>query len=246
MKVLVVGAAGVMGGHVINAVNRSGNECVAFVDIKYAEGAGANEYAKIGDVREKADVIIDFSFHGLTNEVLDYAIRTGTPAIIATTGHTDEEKQSIIDASKKVAVFYTGNMSLGIATLCDVVKRVVSVFPDADVEIIETHHNRKLDAPSGTAKMLFEAVKEVRPEAYASQGRNGICKREKNEVGISSIRMGNIVGIHEVIIGTSTEQITLKHEAYDRALFADGAVKSAEFMCGRSAGLYTMKELLKG
>ncbi len=245
MKVLVVGALGIMGGHVINAVNRSGNECVAFVDIKYQEDAKANEYTKISDVKEKADVIIDFSFHGLTKEILEYAVKTNTPTILATTGHTDDEKRLINEASSKVAVFYTGNMSVGIATLCDVVKRVVAVFPDADVEIVETHHNRKLDAPSGTAKMLFDAVKEVRADAYAKQGRNGLCKREKSEVGISSIRMGNIVGIHEVIIGTSTEQITLKHEAYDRALFADGAIKAAEFMCGKGAGLYTMKELLK-
>ena len=246
MKVLVVGAAGIMGGHVINAVNRSGNECVAFVDIKYADGAGANEYAKISDVKEKSDVIIDFSFHGLTPEVLDYAVKTNTPAIIATTGHTDEERTLIYEAANKVAIFYSGNMSVGIATLCDVVKRVTSVFPDADIEIIETHHNRKLDAPSGTAKMLFEAVKEARPSAYTHQGRDGICKRDKDEIGISSVRIGNIVGIHEVRIGTSTEQITLKHEAYDRALFADGAVKAAEYMCGKGAGLYTMKELLKG
>ena len=246
MRVLVVGAAGIMGGHVINAVNRSGNECVAFVDIKYADGAGVNQYAKISDFKEKADVIIDFSFHGLTPEILDYAVESSTPVIVATTGHTDDERTAIFDASNKVAVFYSGNMSLGIATLCDVVKKVVSVFPDADIEIIETHHNRKLDAPSGTAKMLFEAVKEVRPDAYANQGRNGICKRDKNEVGINSIRMGNIVGIHEVTIGTNTEQITLKHEAYDRALFADGAIKAAEYMCGKGAGLYTMKELLKG
>ncbi|MBO5374040.1 MAG: 4-hydroxy-tetrahydrodipicolinate reductase [Clostridia bacterium] len=246
MKVLVVGALGIMGGHVINAVNRAGHECVAYVDVKYAEDAMANEYTKIADVKEKADVIIDFSFHGLTSEITEYAIKTGTPAILATTGQTDEEKKIIKEASKKVGIFYTGNMSVGIATLCDVVKRVVAVFPDADVEIIETHHNRKLDAPSGTAKMLFDAVKEARPSAYANQGRNGLCKREKDEVGISSIRTGNIVGIHEVIIGTNTEQITLKHEAYDRALFADGAIKAAEFMCGKSAGLYTMKELLKG
>ena len=246
MKVLVVGALGIMGGHVINAVNRAGHECVAYVDVKYAEDAMANEYTKIADVKEKADVIIDFSFHGLTSEITEYAIKTGTPAILATTGQTDEEKKIIKEASKKVGIFYTGNMSVGIATLCDVVKGVVAVFPDADVEIIETHHNRKLDAPSGTAKMLFDAVKEARPSAYANQGRNGLCKREKDEVGISSIRTGNIVGIHEVIIGTNTEQITLKHEAYDRALFADGAIKAAEFMCGKSAGLYTMKELLKG
>ena len=136
-------------------------------------------------------------------------------------------------------------MSVGIATLCDVVKRVVSVFPNADVEIIETHHKRKLDAPSGTAKMLFNSVKEIRENAYAHYGRSGNCKREKNEIGINSVRVGNIVGIHEVIIGTDTEQITLKHEAFDRALFADGAIKAAEFMAGKNAGFYTMTELLK-
>ncbi len=246
MMALVVGALGVMGKHVINALQKNGDECVALVDIKYDENRAPNEYTKISDVKERADVIIDFSFHGLTSDILEYAQKTNTPAVLATTGQTDEEKEMIKKASENVAIFYTGNMSVGIATLCDVVRRVVSVFPDADVEIIETHHNRKLDAPSGTAKMLFEAVKEARPDAYANQGRNGLCKREKNEVGINSIRVGNIVGIHEVIIGTETEQITLKHEAYDRALFADGAVKAGQFMCGRGAGLYTMKELLKG
>ena len=99
--------------------------------------------------------------------------------------------------------------------------------------------------PSGTAKMLFNAVKEVRENAYENCGRSGLCKREKSEVGISSVRIGNIVGIHEVRIGTAYEQITLKHEAYDRALFADGAIKAAEYMCGKPAGLYTMKEVLK-
>lgn len=245
MNVLVVGALGVMGGHVINAVTRSGNVCNAFVDVKYQENRNPNEYTKISDVKEKCDVIIDFSFHGLTSEVLAYAIKTNTPAIIATTGHTDDEKNEIIEASKSVAIFYSGNMSVGIATLCDAVKKVVSAFPDADVEIIETHHVRKIDAPSGTAKMLFDAVKEARPDAVANLGRNGICKREKNEVGINSIRIGNIVGIHEVRIGTATEQITLKHEAYDRAVFADGAIKVAEFMVGKPAGLYTMNEILK-
>lgn len=245
MKAIIVGALGVMGGYVIDAVNQSGAECVALVDIKYQNDRASNEYTKIADVKESADVIIDFSFHGLTSEITEYAIKTGIPAVIATTGQTPEEKEIIKSAAEKVAIFYTGNMSLGIATLCDAVRRVVSVFPDADVEIIETHHNRKLDAPSGTAKMLFDAVKEARPDAYANQGRNGLCKRDKNEVGISSIRIGNIVGIHEVRIGTSAEQITLKHEAYDRSLFAQGALKAAEFMCGKGAGLYTMKELLK-
>jgi len=244
MKIILLGAKGIMGGHVINAVKKAGYEISAYVDVKCDPNC-ANEYTKISDVKDKADVIIDFSFHGVVGEILDYSVKTSIPVIIATTGHTEEEKSLIYDAAKRTAVFYSGNMSVGIATLCDVVKRVVSVFPDADVEIIETHHNRKLDAPSGTAKMLLSAVQEVREDAYANYGRSGLCKREKNEVGVSSIRVGNIVGIHEVIVGTSSEQITLKHEAYDRALFADGAVKAAEFMTGKGPGLYTMTELLK-
>ena len=245
MKIILVGAKGIMGGHVINAANKAGFEISALVDLK-CDPEITGEYTKISDIKEKADVIIDFSFHGLVKEITDYAVETGTPVIVATTGHTDEEREVINEASKKVAVFYSGNMSVGIATLCDVVKRVVSVFPNADVEIIETHHVRKLDAPSGTAKMLFNSVKEAREDAYAHYGRSGNCKREKNEIGINSVRVGNIVGIHEVIVGTETEQITLKHEAYDRALFADGAIKAAEFMAGKGAGFYTMTELLKG
>ena len=244
MKIILLGAKGIMGGHVITAANKSGYEISSYVDVKCDPNA-LNEYTKIADVKEKADVIVDFSFHGVVGEILDYAVATSTPVVIATTGHTDEEKELIVKASEKTAVFYSGNMSVGIATLCDVVKKVVSMFPDADVEIIETHHTRKLDAPSGTAKMLFSAIQDVRKDAYANYGRSGLCKREKNEVGINSIRVGNIVGIHEVVVGTASEQITLKHEAYDRALFADGAIKAAEFMVGKGAGLYTMEELLK-
>ena len=244
MRIILLGAKGIMGAHVINAAAKAGYEVCALVDIK-CDPNKENEYTHISDVDKKADVIIDFSFHGVIGEVMEYAVATATPVIVATTGHTEEEKSIISEASKKVATFYSGNMSVGIATLCNIVKKVVSVFPDADVEIIETHHNRKLDAPSGTANMLFSAVKEAREDAYANCGRHGICKRERNEVGISSIRVGNIVGIHEVIVGTASEQITLKHEAYDRALFADGAIKAAEYMVGKGAGLYTMKELLK-
>ena len=244
MKIILVGAKGIMGGHVINAANSAGYEISSLVDLKCDESI-SGEYTKIADVKEKADIIIDFSFHGLVKDITDYAIKIKTPVVIATTGHTEEEKAVINGAAKDVAVFYSGNMSVGIATLCDVVKKVVSVFPNADVEIIETHHVRKLDAPSGTAKMLFNAVKEVREDAYEHQGRGGLCKREKGEVGISSVRIGNIVGIHEVRVGTAYEQITLKHEAYDRALFADGAIKAAEYMIGKPAGLYTMKEVLK-
>ncbi len=244
MRLAIVGALGRMGANVIRAAEKNGYECAALIDSGYGETSMKNEYASIRDMKEAVDCIIDFSFHGVAPELSEYAAEKKLPIIIATTGHTEEEKEAIKKAAEKTAVFYSGNMSLGIATLCDTVKRVLSVFTDADVEIIETHHSRKLDAPSGTALMLFNSVKEVRADAEANCGRSGIGKREKNEVGISAVRSGNIVGIHEVRITTDFEQITLKHEAFDRALFADGAIKAAEFLVGKPAGLYDMKAMM--
>lgn len=243
MKVILVGALGRMGAHVKKALEGAGHTITASVDIGYTESESGC-YKAISEVKETADVIVDFSFHAVTAEVVKYAAEKALPAVICTTGHTEEERAEIKKAAEKTAIFYSGNMSIGIATLCDTVRRVVSAFPDADVEITETHHNRKLDAPSGTAFMLFDSVKEARPDAVALCGRAGQGKREKNEVGISSLRMGNIVGIHEVCVCTDNERITLKHEAFDRALFADGAVKAAEYLVGKSAGMYSMKEML--
>jgi len=244
MNVILVGALGRMGAHVTEALTRAGHTVAASVDVGYAS-SGGGRYLRIGEVKETADVIIDFSFHAVTPEVVAYAARHQIPAVIATTGHTEDEKKAISAASAKTAIFYSGNMSVGIATLCDAVKRVVSVFPDADVEIVETHHNRKLDAPSGTALMLFDAVKEIRPNAKALCGRSGQGKRDKNEVGIAALRMGNVVGVHEVMICTDNERITLKHEAFDRALFADGAVKAAAYLVGKPAGFYNMKNMFQ-
>ncbi len=244
MNVILVGALGRMGAHVAEALARAGHTVAASVDVGYP-ASGGGRYLRIGEVKETADVIIDFSFHAVTPEVVAYAARHQIPAVIATTGHTEDEKKAIIAASAKTAIFYSGNMSVGIATLCDTVKRVVSVFPDADVEIVETHHNRKLDAPSGTALMLFDAVKEIRPNAKALCGRSGQGKRDKNEVGIAALRMGNVVGVHEVMICTDNERITLKHEAFDRALFADGAVKAAAYLVGKPAGFYNMKNMFQ-
>ena len=246
MKILLVGALGRMGANVIASAAVAGHECVAFVDIGYGdnENRAQNEYTDINEVNGSVDVIVDFSHHSVTEKVVEYAASHHTPVIIATTGHTDAERANIIKAAERTAVFMSGNMSLGIATMCDTVRRVLSVFPDADVEIVETHHNRKLDAPSGTALMLFDAVKDVRPDAKAVYGREG--KRERDEVGIASVRMGNIVGIHEVMIGTDSEQITIRHQAFDRALFADGAVRAAEFIMGKPAGMYDMKDMFRG
>ena len=149
----------------------------------------------------------------------------------------------IKEASNHIPVFYSGNMSIGIALMADLVRQTVSIFGDSDVEIIETHHTRKVDAPSGTALILAEAAKDARSELTVNMGRNGMCKRDKNEIGISSVRRGNIVGIHEVIISTESESITLKHEAHDRGLFADGALTAARFLIEQEPGLYDMKSI---
>ncbi len=191
------------------------------------------------------DTVIDFSHHCAIADVLAFAREIGCGAVICTTGHTEEEKALIYAAAKEIPVFYSGNMSLGIAVLCGLAKEAAAAFPQADIEILEVHHNRKVDAPSGTANMLFEAVKEVRPQAKKVCGRAGEGKRQKEDIGIQSLRMGNVVGVHEVHICTPSQTLTLRHEAHDRGMFADGAIRAAEFLCGKPAGLYTMQDLLK-
>ena len=199
-------------------------------------------FAELGDV--KGDMLIDFSHHTAIAEVLGYAKTHNCAVVIGTTGHTAEEKELIYKAAETLPVFYSGNMSLGIAVLCKVAKQAAAFFPDADIEIVETHHNRKVDAPSGTALMLFNAVKEVRPEATAHCGRAGEGKRTKDEIGIHSLRMGGVVGVHEVHICTPSQTLTLRHQAETRGMLADGAVDAARFMVGKKGGLYNMEDLL--
>ena len=244
MRVILNGAAGRMGREVINAINSdfTGVELMACVDVAKPEQPFPC-YTKLSDVCEKADVLIDFSHHSATRDVLDFAVKTQIPVIIATTGQTEQEREMIKSASQKVGVFFAGNMSIGIALLVELVKNAVKVFPEADVEIIETHHNQKLDVPSGTALMLAEGVKSVRENAVLNVGRHENKKRDTNEVGIHSIRMGKIVGIHEVRISTSSQTITLKHEAHSRSLFAEGALKAGAFMCGKNKGLYSLGDM---
>ena len=238
MRAILCGANGAMGKLIDAAL---GAEVVGRVSID-GENNVPKTFAELGKV--DADVLIDFSHHSAIADVLDYAKSIGCAAVIGTTGHTPEEKALIFDAAKEIPVFFSGNMSLGIAVLCRLAKQAASFFPDADIEIVEVHHNRKVDAPSGTALMLFNAVKEVRPEAEANCGRAGEGKRTKNEIGISALRMGNVVGIHEVHICTGTQTLTLKHEATTRAMLADGAVDAARFMEGKPVGFYNMESIL--
>ena len=239
MRAILCGANGAMGKLIAQSL---GSEVIGRVSIDGENGV-ARTFDELGPV--PADVVIDFSHHTAVTDVLRYAKANGCAAVIGTTGHTPEERQLIFDAAKEIPVFYSGNMSLGIAVLCRLAKQAAACFPDADIEIVEVHHNRKVDAPSGTAHMLFNAIKEVRPDAVEHCGRSGEGKRAKEEIGISSLRMGNVVGIHEVHICTETQTLTLRHEAATRAMLAEGAADAARFMVGKGKGLYTMEDLLK-
>ena len=243
MKVIVNGAAGRM-GRVVQRLLSEGYRGASFaggVDAFFEEEG----IVKTPDaLTVSGDVIIDFSSHLATADICDYAIKTKTPIVICTTGHTEEELAVIHETAKEVPVFHSANMSLGVALLCELARQAAALYPDADIEIVETHHNRKLDAPSGTALMIADRIREEREDATYKLGRAGHEKRDRREIGIHAVRMGNVVGEHEVRIGTDTETITLKHEAHDRSLFAEGAIVAARYLIGQTAGLYGMRDML--
>ncbi len=238
MKAVICGANGAMGKLICGIL---GDEVVGKVSID-REGGVPGTFRELGKV--EADVVIDFSHHSAVADVLAYARSIGAGAVIGTTGHTPEEKAMIVAAGEEIPVFYSGNMSLGIAVLCRLAKQAAAAFPEADIEIVETHHIRKVDAPSGTAHMIFNAIREVRPQAVAHCGRAGEGKRTPEEIGIHSLRMGNVVGVHEVHIVTPTQSLTLRHDAITRAMLADGAVDAARFLADKPRGLYNMENML--
>lgn len=238
MRAVICGANGAMGKLICGIL---GDAVVGKVSIDGENGV-PKTFTELGNV--EADVVIDFSHHTAVSDVLRYAKEIGAAAVIGTTGHTLEEKAQIFAAAEEMPVFFSGNMSLGIAMLCRLAKQAAAAFPDADIEIVEIHHTRKVDAPSGTAHMLFNALKEVRPNAVENCGRSGEGKRTKEEIGVHALRMGNVVGVHEVHINTGTQSLTLRHDAITRGMLADGAVDAARFMVGKDKGLYNMENML--
>ena len=246
MRIILTGALGRMGREMLTAVAATGGRVTvaAAVDISGGAVPDIPTYTSLTEVREEADVLVDFSHHSATAELLSFAKTRRMPLVIATTGQTEEERAAIAKAAETLPVFFSGNMSIGIALLISLAKQAAAIFPDADVEIVETHHNKKLDAPSGTALMLAEGVREVREGGEVTVGRHGNCPRKQGEIGIQSLRMGNVVGIHEVHINTGSQTITLRHEAHSRALFAEGALSAAEYLVSRPAGMYNVRDLL--
>ena len=248
-KVVMHGCNGHM-GRVITDLCKADSEVSIVAGVDKFQGI-ENEYPvfdSISDVDVDFDVIIDFSNAAAVDDLLAYCESNNKPVVLCTTGLSDDMINHVDSASKKVAVLRSANMSLGINTLFDLCKKATQVFADAgyDIEIVEKHHNQKLDAPSGTALALADACNEALDEKYEyCYGRaDRREKRPKNEIGISAVRGGNIVGEHEVIFAGLDEVITIEHTAYSKSVFAKGAVEAAKFLAGKPAGLYDMKQVI--
>lgn len=240
MKLIINGANGKM-GHILTEMAGSEN-IAALVDITFETGGG--KYKSLEDFNGSADCVVDFSNHKAVEGLLNYCVKKNLPVLIASTGHTDEELNLIKEAAKKIPVFQSPNMSIGVALLADIAERVAKVFGDCDIELIEAHHNQKLDVPSGTALMLAKRLQEAKPELAFNIGRHENGKRPENEIGIHSLRYGSEVGTHEIIFSNGLETITLKHDAKNRALFAKGALSAVKWLVNQSAGLYNMKDFI--
>ena len=249
MNIVLSGINGFMGKEVMTAAEKTGAAITIGIDVKpdpTCPVPTAKTFLEADAYLSTrlAGCVIDFSHHAATVDLVDFAKRNRLPLVIATTGQTEEERAYIEAAAKEIPVFFAANYALGVALLAELAKKTAAAFPNSEIEIVEQHHSRKIDAPSGTALMLANAIKSVRPECVEHCGRSGICKRTPSEIGIHSLRMGNIVGEHEVIVHAGSQSITLKHEAYSRALFAEGALAAAKWLIGKPAGLYTMSDLI--
>lgn len=247
IRAILCGASGKMGGFVASAAeNDSEILIVAGVD-KVNNGEKFPVFSSFADINVDADIIIDFSNVALLDSMLDYALSHNIPLVIATTGYTEEQTGKIKKASEKIPVFFTFNMSVGVNLIAALAKKAASILGDGfDIEIIEQHHNQKIDAPSGTAIMLANAVNSVFNDSlnYEYDRHSVRRKRPKNEIGIHSVRGGTIVGKHDVIFAGHDEVITISHEAQSKEVFAVGAVRAAKFLYGKKAGLYDMNSMM--
>ena len=247
IKAILCGASGKMGGFVAAAAQGGGErQVVAGVD-KINNGEKFSIFSSFSDINVKADVIIDFSNPALLDDLLDYAVLNNIPAVIATTAYSDAQIEKIKSAAEKIPIFFTFNMSLGVYLIASLSKKAAQILGgDFDIEIIEKHHNQKLDAPSGTAIMLANAVNSVFGDKlnYEYDRHSVRRKRPKNEIGIHSVRGGTIVGEHDVIFAGHDEVITISHQAQSKEVFAVGAVRAAKFLYGKQSGLYDMNSMM--
>ena len=247
VKIILSGCSGKM-GHVITKCveNKENCEIVAGVDINKSD-APYPIFASFSEIDVDADVIIDFSHPSVLASLLEYCKKNKMPAVIATTGLSDEQKKEIEDTSKEVPMFFSANMSIGVNLISELAAKAARVLEGSfDIEIVEAHHNQKIDAPSGTALMLADSISDAltNKPTYEFDRHSKRAKRDPNEIGIHSIRGGTIVGEHEVIFAGLDEIITISHSARSKDLFAVGAVNAAAFLKGKPAGMYSMKQLV--
>lgn len=248
IKVLINGCNGRMGQVLAREIDRFPNLLLACgFDINDDGKNTFPVYSNIDDIKERPDVIVDFSIPVATFNILKYARKESVPVVIATTGFTKEQLDEIKEISKSIPVFQSSNMSFDINLMKKVVAEVAKNLKGTDIEIVETHHNRKVDAPSGTAVLLADAINEVMDEKLEYNfNRHDIHeKRNPNEIGFSSIRGGNIVGEHSVMFFGEHETFEIKHTSYSRDVFAEGALKACEFIASQPAGLYGMDDMVK-
>lgn len=247
-NIILCGAGGRMGKAIIEAASTN-VKIVAGVDVNASALSPALPfpvYENIKDFPATADVIVDFSHHSAIYSLIEYAKSVKIPLVVATTGHTDEELALMKEASREIAIFHSGNFSIGINLMIALAKQAARTLGlDFDVEIIEKHHNKKLDAPSGTALMIANSVAEEREESEFVYDRHSVRKaREPKEIGIHSVRGGSIVGEHEIIFAGNNETISISHSAASREIFATGALRAAEYLAGKPAGMYNMESLI--
>lgn len=246
--IILHGCNGRMGQTVVKfAAEDPDIRIVAGADITGEKKNDFPVYKTIGEVTEKG-VIIDFSNAAAADALLDYVGKTGTPVVLCSTGLSEEQLKRVSDISTRAAILRSANMSLGVNTLMKLIKTAAEVLSDRgfDIEIVEKHHNQKLDAPSGTALALADVMNEALDNRfdYIYDRTDRREKRGKNEIGISSVRGGSIVGEHEVIFAGTDEVIEIKHTAYSRAIFAKGAISAAKFLDGKKPGLYSMSDVI--
>ena len=246
MKILIHGSTGRMGKILCELLTAGypGLELAARVSPEEIADPANCVYTTLSEVDCDVECVIDFSHHTAVHSLMEFCIARNLPVVVSTTGHTPEEKAVIAAASEKIPVFFSANMSIGVALVAELAKKAASVFPDANIEIVEKHHNQKLDVPSGTALLLAHRIQEALTDSVLLVGRHENGKRTAKEIGIHSLRLGNEVGTHEIIITTGAETITLKHEAENRSLFANGALAAAAFLAGKPAGMYSMRNII--
>lgn len=247
IKAILVGASGKMGGFIADCAKADSEiEIVAGVD-KINNGKDFPIFSNLGDINVSADVIIDFSHISLLDDILNYAKEKNMPVVIATTGYSPAQIEKIKEYSKIIPIFFTFNMSIGVNLLCSLATKAAKILGgDFDIEIIEKHHNQKIDAPSGTAIMLANAINTQFGDTlnYEYDRHSKRNKRPKNEIGIHSVRGGTIVGEHDVVFAGRDEVITLSHQALSKEVFAVGAIRAAKFISNKSAGLYDMNSIM--